>query len=217
MRNTKFHIPHSMLFLGVNSRTARWATLSFSALSDCSAISQKWAVCQMFRILIVFLALAHPAYAQSAKELAFVKSLMINLQERSFDANREFCGTIGIDEDGALVSSKPRRGWRSSCRPRDSRDAVEIISSFHTHGAFTTKSDSEVPSVNDVEADMSEGTNGWVATPGGRLWFINGQTGFAQMVCGLGCLPQDPDFEAGWSGPIPRSFTLEQLRDFFGE
>lgn len=68
----------------------------------------------------------------------------------------------------------------------------------------------------DVEGDMSFGVNGWVATPGGRLWFIDGETGSTRQVCGRDCLPSDPNFFAEDYGPVAKEYTFEQLRRRFG-
>ncbi len=144
-----------------------------------------------------------------------MREVLAELQWRSFRANREFCGIMGLTEDGEIVISRPRRGRVDSCRPRDPWRADHLIASFHTHGAFDPDSDAELPSVDDVLADMNEGVDGWVATPGGRLWFIDGLTGVIRQICGLGCLPQDPDFIPGYMGPIPQRMTLAELERFF--
>lgn len=151
------------------------------------------------------------ANAQSKEEIAFVRSILTTLQAHSFEANREFCGTIGLTSSGRLTTSIAARGGRSSCRPRDPDDAVEIIASFHTHGAYSPNADSEVPSSNDIETDVDEGINGYLATPGGRFWFVNGKTASARQICGLGCLPSDPNFVPQDWGPVAKSYTLNEI------
>ena len=49
------------------------------------------------------------------------------------------------------------------------------------------------------------------ATPGGRFWFVDGQTGVSRQICSLGCLPQDPDFVPGVFGPVAQRYTLADL------
>ncbi|WP_082152671.1 DUF4329 domain-containing protein [Candidatus Rhodobacter oscarellae] len=116
----------------------------------------------------------------------------------------------GRDRRGAQrADAAARQLFRG--QPRDPRDAAEIIASFHTHGGFDEDADSEVPSVSDVLADMEEGLDGYLSTPGGRFWFIDGQTGVSRQLCGLGCLPQDPDFAPGLHGTISKRYTLGQL------
>lgn len=170
-----------------------------------------------FLIFTTFNAFVSVSSAQTLDEIQVAKEILTDLQYRSFETNREFCGTIGVDRDGYYVSSRPKRGRRDSCRPRDVWAAETILFSYHTHGSFDLDSESEVPSVSDLLADIDEGTDGWVSTPGGRLWFIDSVNETATQVCGLACLPQDPEFQPGLSGYIPRSFTLDSLRSFFGE
>lgn len=165
-------------------------------------------------VLCGTLLLSNGVQAQSASEIRMAKQILGSLQEPSFRRNREFCGMIGLDEVGRVVASKPRRGRRDSCRPRDPREAEELIASYHTHGRYHPDIDSEWPSVGDVEGDMDEGVDGWISTPGGRLWFVDGQTGVSRQICGVGCLPRHPDFEEGPDGPPPRRITLDQLIDF---
>ncbi len=164
-------------------------------------------------IILTSLAAIMPASAQTNEEIAFARQILTSIQDNSFAANREYCGIIGTDGEGRLVASNPRKGRRDSCRPRDPRGAADFIASFHTHAGFDEEADSEVPSPSDVIGDMEEGLDGFVATPGGRFWFIDGQTGVVRQLCGLGCLPQDPDFEAGVWGPIAKRYTLGQLED----
>ncbi|MEX0338245.1 MAG: DUF4329 domain-containing protein [Arenibacterium sp.] len=157
------------------------------------------------------------APAQDAAEVAFAKSVLSQLQSPSFQSNREFCGMIGETEEGRLVASKPKRGGRDGCRPNDPRDAVEVFASFHTHAGFDEGADSELPSVEDVLSDMDEGVDGYLATPGGRCWFIDGQSGSVRQICGLGCLPQDPDFVPGVFGPIRKRYSLGELERRAGQ
>ncbi len=155
------------------------------------------------------------APAQSADEIAAVKQMFAPLLVQSYQAHREYCGMIGLDENDRMVIGKARRGDTDSCLPRDPKGAVEIIASYHTHGGFDYDADAEMPSVDDLQSDMDEGVDGWVATPGGRLWFLDGQAGVIRQVCGLGCLPQDPDFVEGVSGLIPERMTLDELIRWF--
>ncbi len=153
------------------------------------------------------------AIAQPAGELAAARQVLGQLQGRSFSENREYCGYIGRLDDGSFMATEVTRGGTDSCLSRgDESRFLEITASFHTHAGFDTEADSEVPSTSDVEGDLSEGVNGYVATPGGRLWFIDGRTGVATQLCGLGCMGQDPRFIAGDAGPIAQRYTLQELR-----
>ena len=165
----------------------------------------------MYRAALLIALTALPAHAQDAKVASIAKSTLSDLQERSFDADREYCGMIGRNVEGQLVVSRPRRGRVASCRPRDLPDGYEVVASYHTHGSYDPAYDNEVPSSNDVYSDMDEGVNGYISTPGGRFWFVDGQTGEARQLCGLGCLPQDPEFQRDLTLPVPQSFTLQEL------
>lgn len=153
------------------------------------------------------------ARAQDAAEMAAARAVLLQLQPRSFAENREYCGYIGRMPDGRLTATEVTRGDTWGCLSRaDESRFVQIVASFHTHAAFDRAADSEVPSTDDVRGDMAEGVNGYVATPGGRLWYIDGRRGVATQVCGLGCMGQDPNFIAGDAGPIAQSYTLQQLQ-----
>jgi hypothetical protein len=155
---------------------------------------------------------ALPVAAQPAQELAVARAILMELQPRSFAENREYCGYIGILPDGTYMPTDVTRGRRDSCLSRgDESRFVEITASFHTHAAYEYEADSEVPSPDDILGDMQEGIDGYVATPGGRLWYIDGARGTATQICGLGCMGQDPDFVPGVAGPIAQRYTLDQI------
>ena len=169
-----------------------------------------------FRGLLVTLSLPTIAVAQSVDqvsrdELAGIKMVLAQAQEQSISKNREICGLFGRNAEGKLVSTRGRVGGRDGCRPGYDPRGVEVFATWHTHGAFEEDYDSEVPSPYDVEAEMEEGQIGFVATPGGRLWMIDGESGVADLVCGPSCLPADPNFESGVFGPIAKRYSLEQL------
>ena len=168
---------------------------------------KRWLICAGLAASLI----GQSVQAQSPEEIAFARQILTQLQDNSFAANREYCGIIGLTADNKLTAATPRKGRRTSCQPRDPRDAAEIIASYHTHGGFDWDADSEVPSTEDIIGDMEEGIDGYVSTPGGRLWFIDGQTGVARQLCGLGCLPSDPDFEPEVFGPVRDRYTLNQL------
>lgn len=84
-----------------------------------------------------------------------------------------------------------------------------MVSSWHTHAAYDVYTYSEVPSVTDIEAD--EGVDGYVGTPGGRLWYVNTQGMVASQLCGLKCLVADSRFRKGAEGNVAQSYTYRQL------
>ncbi|MBF9057618.1 DUF4329 domain-containing protein [Rhodobacterales bacterium HKCCSP123] len=158
------------------------------------------------------LCLAAGALAQDPAELEVAREILMELQPRSFAENREYCGYIGVLPDGSYLATEVSRGEDYSCLSRgDESRFVEVTASFHTHAGFDTEADSEVPSSDDLRGDMEEGVNGYVATPGGRLWYIDGERGVAELLCGPGCMGQAPDFIVGDAGPIAGRYTLDDL------
>lgn len=125
----------------------------------------------------------------------------------------EYCGLFGIDASGRLAATPPKRGLADSCDPPEvGPSEFDVLASYHTHGSFDPDADSEVPSVSDLEADIAEGIDGYIATPGGRLWLNDMEAEVAFQLCGRGCLTADPDF---FECPADRPFgeyTLEDLR-----
>jgi hypothetical protein len=149
--------------------------------------------------------------AQSAKELALVKQIFADLNPHSIAENKEFCGYIGLDDDGNLAFSEPTPGDNDSCLADDPSNINIITTSYHTHAAFSPDYSSELPSGTDMEGDEDEGIDGWVATPGGRLWYIDTDDMTTRQICGIGCLPSDPNFIAGDSGIIEQSYSYDEL------
>ena len=170
-------------------------------------------------VVIATLCLCVPATAkaQSADEVALAKQVLSEIQHKSIKRNREYCGLIGYDASGQLMATEPRRGHQASCRPRPEPDGMEVTASYHTHAAYRQVYDNEVPSVIDVEGDMGDGINGFVATPGGRLWFIDGETGVSRLLCGPRCLPSDAGYRADPDDPVAERYSLQELRWRNGE
>ncbi|MFW5655551.1 MAG: DUF4329 domain-containing protein [Roseicyclus sp.] len=156
------------------------------------------------------------SHAQSEGETAYVLALMESMNQLSVRFDREVCGFILRNADGRYSSTKVSWGGNASCASLPLEPGASVISSWHTHAAWSRGYDGEVPSILDVEGDMSMGINGWVATPGGRLWHVDGQTGALRQVCGRGCLPVDPHFVAEEHGPVPDRLSLEGLYARFG-
>lgn len=149
--------------------------------------------------------------AQSSEEQALVSGIFNQVNPRSIAENVEYCGYIGFTADGELSFSQPTRGDESSCLP-DEADTLELLTaSYHTHAAHSPDYSSELPSGTDMEGDEDEGIDGWVATPGGRLWYIDTTDMITRQICGIGCLPTDPAFIAGESGVIQQSYSYNEL------
>lgn len=157
------------------------------------------------------------ASAQSAQELALVKGVFAQLQPLSIRKNREYCGYIGVTADGTLTATKAKKGSKSSCLANDPVELEQIYASYHTHGGFSRGYASETPSVDDIEGDQEEGIDGWVATPGGRLWYVDTEAMDIRIICGIGCLPMDAKFETGDMGHIEPHYTYNELVTFMAD
>ncbi|MCI2394977.1 DUF4329 domain-containing protein [Aliiroseovarius sediminis] len=166
------------------------------------------------RLLTIALLIAPlAACAQEPGELELVKKVFAKVQPISIRANREYCGYIGYDRSGKLVASKAWRGGKGTCRARDPENLVKVVASYHTHGAFSSRYANEVPSGDDMMTDEIEGVNGWVATPGGRLWYIDTRSMVTRQICGIGCLPMDANFQQGDMGQVAPRYHYDQLID----
>lgn len=165
----------------------------------------------MIAIALTSLIAPITASAQSAEELALVKEIFADLNPLSIAQNKEFCGYIGLDDDGNLTFSEPTPGNTDSCLADDPININVITTSYHTHAAFSPDYSSELPSGTDMEGDEEEGIDGWVATPGGRLWYIDTEDMITRQICGIGCLASDPNFIAGDSGIIEQNYSYDEL------
>lgn len=145
-------------------------------------------------------------------EIAAVKTRLAPIQLLSFATQREYCGYLGELSDGRLVFTEMVRGGHDGCTPRLPGRTVRIRASLHTHGAYDPSVPAEFPTVLDMDSDAREGVNGYVATPGGRLWYIDSRAMVAVQLCGEGCLPQDDNFRTGDDGPIKTRYTRDDLR-----
>lgn len=154
---------------------------------------------------------ADPAQSPPEDEVAQIKAKLGLLQRLSFATEREYCGYIGRISDGTLMFTEMVRGGHDGCTPVFPATPITLSASLHTHGAYDAHVPAEFPTSLDMESDTREGVNGYISTPGGRLWFIDSSAGTATQLCGLGCLPQDPDFHAGDDGQIKIQYTYQEL------
>lgn len=145
-------------------------------------------------------------------EIEAVKERFIPLQHLSFAAGFEYCGYLAMAAGGKRVFTEMLRGGHNGCTPEMPDDSLILVASMHTHGAYDPSVPAEFPTVLDMESDRLEGVNGYVATPGGRLWYIDSRSMITFQVCGLNCLPQDPHFHAGDDGEIASSYTYRDLQ-----
>jgi len=147
----------------------------------------------------------------TARAVGFLEGL----QARSVAGDREYCGYFGYDAMGDFAFSGPQEGGEAWCEPTRPRD-IDVIASYHTHGAHGYAHDAEVPSPEDVDTDVAEGVFGYVSTPGGRVWLVDWRDATARQVCGLGCISQDPGYDPAGEGRVARVYTREALAARFG-
>lgn len=133
------------------------------------------------------------------------------MQALSFRRNAEVCGYFGYGPEGNFRASDPVVGGLDDCMVESLPASLVVVASYHTHATYDVEADSEVPSSDDIRADMAEQVFGYVATPGGRVWLIDWRIGRAEQMCGKACLRQDPNFIAGDAGPVAHSYTLKEL------
>lgn len=149
--------------------------------------------------------------SQVSQERAVARSLFTRLQPISIAEGVEYCGLIGLDAAGNMVATQPERGRPDSCLI-ESQGQIEVVTaSYHTHGSYSPDFFDEIPSDTDVEGDEADGIDGYVATPGGRFWYIDSSERFLRQLCSPGCLPRDPRFVPDPADDIALTYTYEQL------
>ena len=152
---------------------------------------------------------------QNQSEIAFMSRLFNDIQPLSIAQEREYCGLIGVDAAGNYVATEPVRGRKSTCLPPDPRFAdFDVLASWHTHGAWDPDFLTEVPSFDDMRTDIEDGTDGYIATPGGRFWYVDARNQIARQICGQGCLIPDPDYQPDPDFPVSGTYTLDDLRAY---
>ena len=144
---------------------------------------------------------------------AFATQVLDSLQPASIAESIEYCGYIYTLDDGTLAATPARRGAEDYCDLPEASD--DVIASFHTHGGYSDLYDNEVPSVDDVLGDFESQIDGYVGTPGGRVWLIDYESGIISQVCNRECITADPNDDPADAGFIPQTFTLEELRERF--
>ncbi|MCF6344225.1 MAG: DUF4329 domain-containing protein [Devosiaceae bacterium] len=154
---------------------------------------------------------ANASLAQEDKEIDFVIEFFDKLQPISFAENKEYCGYFGIDENDNFIATKPTKGRIDSCFADDPPEDFNYFASYHTHGAFSFDADSELPSSTDLGADISEEVDGYISTPGGRIWFNDSVEEIAFLICGRNCTVSDDRYEADANPPVLNEYDMELL------
>ena len=63
-----------------------------------------------------------------------------------------------------------------------------------------------------VATDIDARIDGFIATPGGRIWHVDWQEESATQICGAGCLEQDPDYAGAPQENLPDRYSFEDLQ-----
>ncbi|SMX31584.1 DUF4329 domain-containing protein [Octadecabacter ascidiaceicola] len=145
----------------------------------------------------------------------FARSFLDSIQARSIAERREYCGYFYIDPNGNLRGTPPRPGTFAGCEMPAPAPGLGIVASYHTHGAYGRVYDNEVPSVIDLASDFQFGIDGYVSTPGGRVWLVDFQTQSASQLCGLRCVTSDPGFAPQDEAGVRQSYTIPTLQRRF--
>ncbi len=151
------------------------------------------------------------AIAQDQNEIDFVIKFFDKLQPITIANEREYCGYFGLDENDNYIATEPTRGEEGSCFADEPPEDFAIFASYHTHGAFSFYADSELPSSTDLEADISEGVDGYISTPGGRIWFNDSVKEKAILLCGRNCTVSDDRYEKDANPPVRDEYDMELL------
>ena len=111
--------------------------------------------------------------------------------------------------NGVLGATRAIAGGEAWCELPE--PGPNVIASYHTHGSYSPVYDNEVPSSDDLRSDFDYRTDGYISTPGGRIWHVDHETRRANLLCGAQCVVSDPGDNPGNAGPIRNSFTLGQI------
>ena len=147
----------------------------------------------------------------------FAVSFLNTIQARSIRERREYCGYFFLNSAGQITATPPRPGTFASCDMPAPRVGQGIIASYHTPGAYGPGYDNDVPSTVDLTSDFDFGIDGYVSTPGGRVWLVDFQTRSTTQLCGPRCVFTDPGFRADPNDRILTRYDLPTLQRRFSQ
>ncbi len=142
----------------------------------------------------------------------FAADHLDTVQPISIKEGVEYCGFFGYDANGQLAATPAKRGRQDSCQPTTEPDGFTVLASYHTHGSYTMEADTEVPSTDDLLADIAEQSYGYIATPGGRVWFNDWETEESLMLFGPRSIASAPNFRECSAFRPDIQYTLSGLR-----
>lgn len=167
----------------------------------------------VYALTALSLVFAQPSVARPPEdEIGAAQEWLARAQHLSFATNREYCGYLGYTQDGQIGFTEMQRGGHDGCTPWMTDNGLALVASLHTHGAYDPDVPAEFPTSLDIDSDAREGVDGYISTPGGRLWYVDSIARVAIQICGLNCLPQDHSFRAGDDGMIRDFYSQADLR-----
>ncbi|HKL70398.1 DUF4329 domain-containing protein [Salibaculum sp.] len=149
---------------------------------------------------------------EDARAGRFARAFLDAIQPRSVALRRELCGYFYVTEAGEIAATPPRVGDFAGCEMPVPRSGAGVFASYHTHSAFAPGYDNEVPSVRDLLNDVQLGIDGYVSTPGGRVWQVDHGTRSLVQLCGIGCVFMDPGFVPVGESAIRPRYSMSELR-----
>lgn len=149
--------------------------------------------------------------APASDVVALAHKTLNDLQKNSIKGQREYCGYIARNQNKALVATRARAGTQASCAMPPLPRGMVAIATYHTHGAFDIGYDNETPSYQDLRSDIDADLDGFIATPGGRLWYSDKTSRSVRLLCGARCLITDPRYSEGRHEPVAEAYTLKDL------
>lgn len=162
---------------------------------------------------IIYAPVSEPrAQPHSKAETNFALAMFDKVQRISIAENREYCGYIGLNAAGGFVATPAKRGNPASCILPAAPDNIRVLASYRTHAAYDKLYDNEVPSHGDLKGDIELGRDGYVSTPGGRVWLNIGLSQRTVLLCGRNCVYSDPGFVANPELPVMPQFSLADLQ-----
>lgn len=133
------------------------------------------------------------------------------IQPKSISEDIEYCGLVGFGPTGTLAVTE-HRGTEDGCEMGEAPKGFSALATWHTHGAFQGEANSEVPSPDDLSGDIALELDGYISTPGGRVWLNLWAEGLTFQLCGRGCVKSDPLARQCPSLVPAVEYTLEGLK-----
>lgn len=154
----------------------------------------------------------------SPAEIEYVKEVLAEVQKTSLDEGLEYCGFIGQDKAGNFRTWPATKGEPNFCEPNFNyldRDFY-VLANYHTHGSPSVEHETETPSFVDMYSTHLAGQDGYVVTPGGRLWYMDSREITAELLCAARCMPYDPAHTDEFDFAVGDVFDTDEFEVLYG-